>query len=344
MKKTKLFIATLLVVATVSVAVVSCKKETANALTDNKIESVQTFNPREIKDMNAYLKDFKQKMNSTAKGEDESLSLEDAAWHLSSVANYDFGHANVECDDVRFDTLYAHVNVTDGKILLSDLASAYEEIHMGIDKFYHSLTLDNKHFRFINAIISENGEVAIPLLTTFSYGTKDIMDHIWYFPGDEWDLADTCYYYLPEDSYPVQTTGTSELQRVLNLIVSHNYVLISEPTKSSSRFYYTPTFTKPFNHQDYIDPYGSPNFNDSRIFASLNSTNTDIVVWICYLLDSYLGLGHQYCPDGEYILSWEVDYYYRTGTFVHPSMEYHELKVTYGEKHEYPIEPGQNDY
>ena len=53
MKKTKLFIATLLVVATVSVAVVSCKKETANALTDNKIESVQTLNPREIKDMNA---------------------------------------------------------------------------------------------------------------------------------------------------------------------------------------------------------------------------------------------------------------------------------------------------
>ena len=343
MKTKRFFIATLLVVAAISVAVVSCKKETASAVTDNKNESAQTFNPREIEDMNAYLKDFKQKMNSTAKGEDESLSLEDAAWHLSSLANYDFGHANVECDNVRFDTLYAHVNVTDGKILLSDLASAYEEIHMGIDKFYHSLTLDNKHFRFINAIISENGEVAITLLTTFSHGTKDIMDHIWYFPGDVWDLCDTCYYYLPEDSYPVQTTGTSELQRVLNLIVSHNYVLISEPTKSSSRFYYTPTFTKPCNHQDYIDPYGSPNFNDSRIFACMNSTNYDIVLWICYLLDSYLGLGHQYCPDGEYILSWEVAYN-RTSAHASPSMEYHVLRVTYGEKHEYQIEPGQNDY
>ena len=62
MKNNYLFIATLLVVATVSVAVVSCKKETASALTDNKNESVQTFNPREIEDMNAYLKDFKQKM------------------------------------------------------------------------------------------------------------------------------------------------------------------------------------------------------------------------------------------------------------------------------------------
>lgn len=319
-----------------SVAVVSCKKETASALSDNKNESVQTFNPREIEDMNAYLKDFKQKMNSTAKGEDESLSLEDAAWHLSSLANYDFGHANVEYNDVRFDTLYAHVNVTDGKILLSDLASAYEEIHMGIDKFYHSLTLDNKHFRFINAIISENGEVAIPLLTTFSHGSKDIMDHIWYFPGDVWDLCDTCYYYLPEDSYPVQTTGTSELQRVLNLIVSH-------PIGFNGRVYYTPTFTKSFNYPDYIDPYGSPCYNNSRVFASMNSTNYDIILWICYLFDSYLGLGHQYCPDGEYILSWEV-VYNRTTAHGQHSMEYHELKVTYGEKHEFLIEPGQNDY
>ena len=179
MKNNYLFIATLLVVATVSVAVVSCKKETASALTDNKNESVQTFNPREIEDMNAYLKDFKQKMNSTSKGEDESLTLEDAAWHLSSLANYDFGHANVEYNDVRFDTLYAQVNVSDGEILLSDLASTYEEIHMGIDKFYHSLTLDNKHFRFIGASIAENGQVLISLMTTFSNGSKDLGDHCW---------------------------------------------------------------------------------------------------------------------------------------------------------------------
>ena len=79
MKTKSFFIATLLVVAAISVVVVSCKKETASAVTDNKNESVQTFNPREIEDMNAYLKEFKQKMNSTAKGEDESLTLEDAA-------------------------------------------------------------------------------------------------------------------------------------------------------------------------------------------------------------------------------------------------------------------------
>lgn len=318
-----------------SVVAVSCKKETSSDLMNNKNELAQVFNPREIEDMNAYLKDFKQKMQSAAKGEDEALSLEEAAWHLSSVANYDFGHANVECDDVRFDTLYARVNVTNGTVLMSDLAMVYHTISSSIEKFYNSLTLDNKHFRFINAIISEDGEVAIPLLTTFSYGSKDIMDHIWYFPGDVWDLCDTCYYYLPAESYPVQTTGTSELQRVLNLIVSH-------PTDSNSRYYYTPTFTKLFDYPNYIDPYGSPSYDDSRIFAKMNSTNLDIVSWICYYLDSYLGLGEQYRPDEEYILSWNVSYF-RTTAHAQPSMEYHKLYVTYGERHEVPTEPGQND-
>ena len=61
MKKSNLFIATLLVVAATMVAVVSCKKETqANLLGDNA-QAVKTFSPPKVDDMNAHLKDFKQK-------------------------------------------------------------------------------------------------------------------------------------------------------------------------------------------------------------------------------------------------------------------------------------------
>lgn len=159
MKKHHLLIAFLLVVAAVSVVVVSCKKEDAKALSTNNAK--EAFNPRQIEDMNAYLKDFKNKMQSATKGEDEALSLEEAAWHLSNVANYDFGYVNVEFNDLRYDTLYYHVNITDGKVLLSDLNTVYTSISSDIVHLSQTLNLQEKHIRYVKAFISENGMVSV---------------------------------------------------------------------------------------------------------------------------------------------------------------------------------------
>lgn len=63
MKKSYLFLAIIIVVAAVSVAVVSCKKETQNAPL-KPVETLQGFNPLEIDDMNAYLDGFRTKMQS----------------------------------------------------------------------------------------------------------------------------------------------------------------------------------------------------------------------------------------------------------------------------------------
>lgn len=331
-------ICAMVVAIIISITVVSCKKETQGNLMNNKNESVQTFNPREIEDMNAYLKGFKQKMQSATKGDDEALSLEDAAWHLSSLTNFEFGHANVECDDVRFDTLYAHVNITNGTVLLSDLAEAYQTVSSSIEKLYNGLALDNKHFRFINAFISENGEVTIPILTTFSYSSKDIVDNVWFFE-DVWVLIDTCDHFFYSLTYPVQTTGTSVLQSALNVIVS-------QPVPGLGRVYYTKTSTKEFDYPDYIDPYGSPCLDNSRVFASLGTDDCDLQPMICYLFDSYLGLGHEYLPTGEYILGWAISYYNdypNPPGHGHYNIEYHKLFVDYGIQHEITPEPGHNE-
>ena len=135
--------AAFLIAAIISVTVVSCKKENFASLQKQDKPTKEYFNPQEIEDMNAYLKDFKQKMIESKA--DESLGIDEAAWHLSSLFNYDFANANVECDDVRFDTIYNTVTVTDGSIQLSDLAQVYEKVGTDIDKFYHSLMLENKH-------------------------------------------------------------------------------------------------------------------------------------------------------------------------------------------------------
>ena len=61
-------------------------------------------------------------------------------------------------------------------------------------------------------------------------------------------------------------------------------------------------------------------------------TNYDIVDIMCYLFDSYLGLGHQYLLSDEYIINWEVEYNNRmqlNGYY----LECHNLIVNYGERH-----------
>ena len=211
MKTKRFLIATLLVVVTTSVAVVSCKKETLNTLSNNTSQSVKTFAVPQVDDMSAYLKDFKQKMQAATRDEEETFTLEEAAWYLSSLANYEFANINVKCNAVRFDTLYAQVNITNGSVLLSDLGLAYEGISASIMNFNNSLALNNKHFRFINAFISENGEVTVPILTTYIQDSKGLPDHTWYY-ADDWTLIYACDSLLPEESYAIQTEGTPALQ------------------------------------------------------------------------------------------------------------------------------------
>ena len=338
MKKSYLFITTLLMVAAVAAVVVSCKKETSSDLMNNKKESAQSFNPREIEDMNAYLKDFKQKMQSAAKGEDEALPLDEAAWHLSSLANYDFGHANAKCDDVRFDTLYSSVTITNGSVLLSDLAIAYNDISTNIDKFFHNLMVDNKHFRFIDVSIDENGKIMLPIMTTFINSAKYLGDTCWYYDDIDTALI-ACYTYFTLPSYPYNTTGASALERALNRIVSIE-------TLGNSHNYFTATTTTLFYYRNHIDPFGSPCYMDSRLYAS-TTENDDIILMMCYLLDSYLGLGYGSCPTDEYILNWEITPISNEPPMQgeHLSKQYHQLQVKYGTMHELEPSPGHdNEY
>ena len=336
MKKAFSF-AIILVAAAIAVAVVSCKKDTQNAISNPKNQSAQAFDPSHITDMNAYLKDFKKKMQTSAERKDgESLSIEEAAWHLSSVANYDFANANAQFTDIRFDTLRYHLDVTNGMVSMTNLDEVYDEIYEDLDAFYHSLNLENKHFRFIDASVSEEGEVTICMSITYL-----ILDHVWYFP-DEF-LSDTvCYYYFSEDSvYVWDELGLRELVRRMNLLEGHTWYN-NDPDNGCA--YYTKTRQNTFHFRNYIDPYGSPFCRSSRLFAVASNLNYVIPLEeMCYCVDSYLGLGYQYMNDNFYVngespVEWIVERKYQA----YPSDYYwtchHELTVIYGQYHEAHIQ------
>ena len=324
MKTKRFFIATLLVVAATSIAVVSCKKETPNALLNNTPQSVKVFSPPQVDDMKAYLKDFKQKMKSATRDMNETLSLEEAAWHLASVANYDFGNINVEFDEMRFDTIYSNVNVTDGTVLLNDLGLTYERISTDIEEFYNGLCHDNCHFRFINTSITMDGHVTVSLITTFCNSSRYWGDTTWYFQNQNYADSLCFVYFNPNGSYPANGYGMAELQRVLNLVATKPVLA------PNGQAFFTPSTTKHFYFLDYIDSFGSPNYKNSRLFCTNGYFSEDLVNDMCYYLDSYAGLAKQHCSINEAIIGFCLSFEQTPMPYQHLRTGYHSLTVQYG--------------
>ena len=344
MKTKKLFISifVMAVVAFTLVTVVSCKKDNQNALLGNNNETSKSFDMRQIDDMGAYLKDFKHKMLESKDG--EALSLEDAAWHLASLANYEHCNINVHFDDVRFDTIYMQVNVTGGNVLMDDLCVAYEQMWPAIKKFQNSLGLDNQNLRFVNMSIADDGNAKIALMTT---SCNELRDHLWYF-SNATTLDSVCNCYYGQNSvYQWNTYATSNLTNVINIFEGNHY---TDPQSSC----YIPTRFYVFNYNFWIDQYNqTPFYYNSRLFAkySLN----DPYSFSCYLnfsqmsycTDSYLGMGIQYLNDNyyvddEYPISWSVSADYTQSSTPTYYIYHHKLMVQYGQLCIVDPNPGHN--
>lgn len=333
MKKLLTFAICAMAVATM-VAVVSCKKDEKSVKLNNSNSSqtVAHFDPSHITDMNAYLADFKQKMKQSQYAKDaEMVSLEEAAWHLSSVANYDFANASVDFTDLRYDTLQYQVNVTDGQVSMADLNALYETVAGDIDAFYHSLDLQEKHFRFIGASVTQEGQISVSLITSYI-----VLDHTWYFI-DDWDAFINCINWFDYNtSYVWNTDAVRLLNRALNALEGKIY---SEPEAPPQRYYYVYTQDVVFNYPDYIDPYDSPFIYDSRIFAQECDNNLGPTLDfndMCYCLDSYLGLPFQYVDthpnmQNQRPVHWRVwgDHHPPTPGF-HWEIHFHIIRVKFG--------------
>ena len=335
MKKSNFIIATLLVAVAASVAFVSCKKESQDELLNNT-QPIKTFTVPQIDDMNAYLKDFRHRMEESQNNKSaEYFSLEEAAWHLACLANVDFCRINVEYDDFLFDTIEMQVNVTNGIMPMTALCMAYEQMCTEIQQFKKSFNRPDQNMYFIKVSISTEGNARIAMMTSYTANAKDLYNHQWYF-SDVYEAVFTCDEYFSSDStYYWNTTAARELQRVLNLFEHHENI-------GSGDFHsicYIPTRDHTFNYTNTYDPYGSEGnyLNESRVFAKRIKQNYyDYILEgleMCYCLDSYLGLGYDYIINNqlyfrEFPVNWTVT---PNSFFQYPYYYcYHDLHVEYG--------------
>ena len=332
MKKRNLFITIAMVIMAAAVAFVSCKKETENALIKWSNNTQRTIDIRQIDDMDAYFKEFRLKM--TESKSDEALNIEDAAWHLACLANYDFCRVNVDYNDFKFDTIEMQVNVTDGTMQMCDLNAAYEQMYAEIQQFKKGFSHDNENLYFINMFINSNGNAKITIKTTFISSSKGLDEHLWYFPDTFCYIDSVCDYYFGNSiQYSWDSIARDELQRILNLFEHHENL--------PGIICYAPTRSYTFEYPNWTDSYGSDFVCNSRLFAALSynyhlyhNLSPDEM---CYCLDSYLGLGYDYISDNYYVdnecpLNWIVMDTTRMFEGNKQYSCYHRLKVEYGRR------------
>lgn len=328
MKRNSFFLSALIIVITIAVAIVSCKKETDN-IASQSTNNIQASDFRQIKDIDAYLKDFKVKMAENKS--DESYNLNDAAWHLACLANRDFCRIDGEYDDMKFDTIEMQVRITNGTVLLSDINAAYEQMCDEIQLFKEGFSLNSQKLYFINMLINADGNAKIALVTSYIHASKDLDDHHWYFPYDFGYVEDFCDSVFDSSiQYRWDTVATKKLEQVLNSIEHHS-------TNPNNMNYYIPTQDNTFSFfSPHADPYGSPFVNNSRLFAKTNPyeeypyniPNDEM----CYCLDSYLGLAYDYLAANS-IYQWERPAFWvvssATSSYGRWFVHYHKLFVQY---------------
>lgn len=311
-KKLKLATAAvaLFMVTAIVVTFEACRKDTRFQNQPTVMKESAIVHPDKIDDMNTYLKDFIVNMQSSKN--DDVLSIAEAEWHLTNIANYEYANVVSDYSDIRFDTIYSKVRIENNQITLSSLNDAYEIVAKQIRELYESLNLDDKNIKYISSSVHENGDVVTSIIMTYSNSSK-----CFYFPN--YDFCDL--YFDDNTSYTADGLAVTELERLFNL-------LEGKPTEQSSamRRYYTVTRKQKFYYKDYYDSIA----NCSRLFNTDGYFYSSIPKEImCYLLDSYLGLAvdNAYPLLGECVVLGEVD-------FKNASKEsctgHHLLTVSYG--------------
>lgn len=139
MKKTRIVMGAMALTIAAAM-IIACTKEKENRVAQDNGE-LTTVSKED--DMSAYLKQFKEKMQSASKG-DETLSIEDARWHLEAVLNYTYGDAEWPFSEIQCDTFYYKLPTKEGCVRLAQLNEAFNAFSNNVEDVYEECMLPEK--------------------------------------------------------------------------------------------------------------------------------------------------------------------------------------------------------
>lgn len=151
--KLSLTITMMVLVAAISVAVVSCKKEQQHTPSD---EEQVMQNVLEGQEAIEHILNFKKQVayykNHPGVKDSETLSVDDAIWNIEALFNYTYAYPELFYGNmVTADTTLCLPLISDSTVLLSDLTVFYGQMCEAISDIYHNIDLPNKQFVILDA-------------------------------------------------------------------------------------------------------------------------------------------------------------------------------------------------
>lgn len=274
MKKYIKFLICLLAVSLITFQ--ACKKD--NELTnpksptgDKQTENT-SFNSKEIENMDEYLMNFMKKIKTQTRNA-ETMSVEDAQWHISACLNFMYCNANVDRTVVTYDTVYTSIMANDGCVSMNDINNSLQAISEKVSEVYNYSMLENKNILFIQPVIlDETTRSGATVRTVVAMSGRD-EEPLYYFTNWEFICLDTIF---PFSEY---YKWDEEAIEVLNFCIE--YFIPSKPTEpNDERVYYTEIYSYSVNYKDGSGIYfNGENPNDSILGLNL-----------ARYLDSYLDI------------------------------------------------------
>ena len=260
----------------------ACKKDeltNPNNRISKKTES-SSFDSNKIDDMNKYLSNFINDMKSATKGDEASLSLEEAEWHLTSCLNYQFCNANTGRTNMLYDTIVSKIHVDDNCVTLTDLSKSFHEISAKVTSIYDSYSIADKQVVYIYSVIdthnmAKDGESSV----TTVMATTSRNNH-YYF--NDWEYACLDQIFPSNIHYNWNTAA--------NVLSEH--ILYYAVRPETDDFYYVNLRTKTYHYSNY--PINDNIEYPYRLYvcgdAYIDDTEHLFYNDMKFYLDSYLGL------------------------------------------------------
>ena len=255
----------------------SCKKDKdIEAVVNNEKSSVS--NIYEEKNLDEYLTAFFDKIKTPTRN-GESLSVEDAMWHLTACLNFKYCNINVCKSQVEYDTIVTSININDGAISLNDIGRSFDEISAEVGEVYRSSKLKDKNILYIMPTIVDDKtrgnstvETVVAMSNTLDFGN-------YYFDNENTPLS-----LFPEYvTYRWDTDAIDMLEYCINLYYH-------EVEEIPGRVYITNT--------TIINCYYREEGFYNRLYHTRMSDHTYLDrEYMAYYLDSYLGLIRELNPN-----------------------------------------------
>ena len=298
----------IIILALILVTAQSCKKD-KNTDPVNRSDNQTSFNIYEEKNLDEYLTNFMGKMKTNTRS-GESLTTDDAMWHLSACLNFTYSNINVNKSQVEYDTIVTSINVDDGYITLNDINRSFNEISNEVNAVYNSSTLENKNILYVIPELQDDvtrGGTTVRTVVAIS----NSLDFGHYFFSDE----ETALSLFPEyTTYLWNTEAIETLTYYMNLYRS-------ETEEIPGRVYITNLTEVSCNYQN--------TYPNNRVFRTRLSSNVRLDREdMAFFLDSYLGLIDESNP-GRPILGF-VNFDIIPSHNREEVMYYHTLNIKYG--------------